>query len=105
MKPTQRSEIGARLRECRIKLHLTQAQMADNLDMSINYYGQIERGVKGLSLKKAILCCDKLGIDLNYLLAGKIPLESELNDWFQKCPNEKRIYVEQAMKNICELCK
>jgi transcriptional regulator with XRE-family HTH domain len=60
MKSTQLLEIGARLRESRIKLHLTQTKMAETLEMSLNYYGQIERGKKGLSLSKAILCRDKL---------------------------------------------
>lgn len=38
MNAIERQEIGARLRECREKLHLTQTQMADKLEMSTNYY-------------------------------------------------------------------
>lgn len=105
MKSTQLLEIGAILRESRIKLHLTQTKMAEKLEMSLNYYGQIERGKKGLSINNAILCRNKLGIDLNYLLVEILPLESEFSEWLKKCPNEKRIYVDQAMKSICELCK
>lgn len=105
MEAIQRQEIGTRLRDCREKLHLTQAQMADKLEMSTNYYGQIERGQKGLSIKKAILCCIKLEIDLNFLLAGISPLENQYNDYLKKCPIEKQIYVEQLMKIIYELCK
>lgn len=105
MKSTQLPEIGARLREYRVKLHLTQAQMAEKLEMSLNYYGQIERGKKGLSIDKIILCRDKLGVDLNYLLTGILPLENEFIECFKKCPKGKRIYVVQAIKIICELCK
>ena len=105
MKSTQLPEIGARLRECRIKLHLTQAQMADKLEMSLNYYGLIERGQRGLSNDKIILCGNRLGIDLNYLFRGILPLESEFNEYLKNCPKEKQIFLKQAVKNMCELYK
>ena len=105
MKSTQLPEIGTRLREFRIKLHLTQTQMADHLEMSLNYYGLIERGQRGLSTDKIILCRNKLGIDLNYLFTGILPLESEYNEYFKNFSNEKRPHFERLLKELYELCK
>ena len=37
--------LGANIRAERLRRHLTQANLAEQLDMSINYVGKMERGV------------------------------------------------------------
>ena len=39
-----RKELGARLRQAREKIGLTQQQVADAADIDVSYYAQIERG-------------------------------------------------------------
>lgn len=37
--------LGSNIRAERLRRHLTQEQLAEKLDMSINYIGKLERGV------------------------------------------------------------
>lgn len=37
--------LGSNIRAERVRRHLTQEQLAEKLDMSINYVGKLERGV------------------------------------------------------------
>lgn len=45
-------KMGERLREYRTDMHYTQETTAELLEMSLTYYGRIERGLNGLSLEK-----------------------------------------------------
>ena len=65
------SAMGERLRGERTKLGYTQEKMAEKLGMSLTYYGQIERGISGISLEKLVLAHECLNIDPTYLLTGK----------------------------------
>ena len=44
------SKLGKRIREERKKLNLTQAQLAEAIDISDTYMGAIERGERSLTL-------------------------------------------------------
>jgi transcriptional regulator with XRE-family HTH domain len=103
--PQQLREIGLRLREQRKELHLTQAKMAEKIGMSTNYYGQIERGKKGLSIEKLILCHNELAIDLNYLITGKGEAKNKIDDLLNMVPGGKMIPVKKLIKMIYELCR
>lgn len=98
-------EIGERLRECRIQMRLTQNQAAEILEISKNYYGQIERGQKQLTIEKILLCHKRFKIDPTYLLTGIRPLETNISHYLEDCPREKRFQLEQLIKYACELYK
>lgn len=61
-------EIGQRLRQRRKEMSLTQSQVAELLQMSLNFYGNIERGKSKISLEKIILVYRVMKIDPTYLL-------------------------------------
>ena len=44
--------LGSRLRKARESVKLTQLEVADKADVSVNYYAQIERGEVNLSYEK-----------------------------------------------------
>lgn len=44
--------VGEQLREAREKLHLTQLEVAENADISTNYYAQMERDEVNPSIEK-----------------------------------------------------
>ncbi len=44
--------LGGRLRKARESIKLTQLEVADKADVSVNYYAQIERGEVNLSYEK-----------------------------------------------------
>ena len=61
-------QLGKRVREERLKLNLTQAQLAEAIDISDTYMGQIERGERSLTLDTLIRLVNRLGITIDYLL-------------------------------------
>lgn len=98
-------DMGERLREYRTRLRYTQEQAAEILEMSLTYYGKIERGVNGLSIEKLILAYHKLGADPVYLLTGERQPEATLDGLLRDCPREKRYEMEQLIKFALELVK
>lgn len=64
--------LGERIREERLHLRLTQAQLAEAIDISDTYMGAIERGERGLSLDTLVLLVERLGVTVDYLLADSV---------------------------------
>lgn len=98
--------MGARLKKCRLDLQLTQEEFAELIQMSITYYGRIERGESGLSLEKIYLLYKKFDIDPTYLLTG---LSNNTNlkytELLENCPRQKRYDLEQLIKYACLLAQ
>lgn len=64
--------MGQRIRGERQKLRMTQAQLAEKINVSTNYIGQIERGDRKPSLETLVDICNELGTTINYLLADNL---------------------------------
>ena len=47
---TSATEIGQRMRSCRKSIGLTQAEIAEKMDLSINYVSDLENGKKNMSI-------------------------------------------------------
>ena len=62
------SILGANVRALRIKLNLTQEQLADKCDLHRTYIGAIERGDRNISLKNIVRLADVLGVTPSDLL-------------------------------------
>jgi len=98
------TEIGVRLRAHRKSLGKTQQEVADILGMSLNFYGQIERGQSKVSLEKIILLYEKLDLDPTYLLIGKQSAVS-FKDFISDCPKDKVFDMEQIIRYASNLYK
>lgn len=88
-KKTENMEIGARLRESRINLGLSQAQMAEILDVTDDHYRKLESGNTGLTVSKLRLLYEKLRIEPTYLLTGKQSEEFDLEKYLANCTLEQ----------------
>lgn len=64
--------LGQRIREERLKLGLTQARLAEDVDISEAYMGQIERGERNLALDTLVRLANRLGASVDYLLKDSI---------------------------------
>lgn len=84
------AKIGSRLRKERILLGYTQEQIAEIIGVTENFYGKIERGVRGLSLENTIIIYEKLNIDITYLLTGEQRSEFSFDKMLERCPVNKR---------------
>ena len=96
-------EIGERLRTSRKAKGLTQAQVADMLDMSCNFYGEIERGNCRLSIEKLLLVHQRLEIDLTYLITGETAPSINFHDIISDCPKDKVFDMEQIVRYASHL--
>jgi transcriptional regulator with XRE-family HTH domain len=64
--------LGQRIREERLKLNLTQSQLAEDVDISDTYVGQIERGERSLTLDTLVRLVNRLGVSIDYLLKDSV---------------------------------
>ena len=64
--------LGERIREERLKLKLTQAQLAEDIDISDTYMGAIERGERSLTLDTLVRLVNRLGVTVDYLLSDSV---------------------------------
>lgn len=69
--------LGKRLRQERRKMHWTQEKLAERIDVSDAYIGQIERGERSLSLDTLIRLANELGVTVDYLLQDSIELTDD----------------------------
>ncbi len=100
-----KTNMGNRLKTQRKKLHMTQEQLAEKLNISVKHYGGVERGTAGLSLENLIEVSNIFNVSLDYLIKGiDSPSEDtilfEINQIYQNCPPEKRPYIVELLKLI-----
>lgn len=103
-KNTTKSElqkaIGERLREYRHNRGMTQVEVAELLDISLNHYGNVERGEKFLAVDKLVLLYEKMGVDLTYLITGnkRNEYKIKLDDISKVCPVTKAHTLERLVE-------
>ena len=64
--------LGERIREERLRLNLTQSQLAESIDISDTYMGAIERGERSLTLDTLVRLVNRLGVTVDYLLSDSV---------------------------------
>ena len=64
-------EIGKRISEWRKLMRLTQEQLAEQMDVSIQMISNLERGVKAIRIDNLIRLSQTLNISTDYILTGK----------------------------------
>ena len=68
--------LGERIRQERLRLRLTQAALAEAIDISDTYMGAIERGERSLTLDTLLRLINRLGVTVDYLLVDYILTDS-----------------------------
>ena len=64
--------IGRRIREERLRLNLTQEILAEDVELTTAYIGQVERGERNLTLENLIKVANRLGVTVDYLLSDSV---------------------------------
>jgi transcriptional regulator with XRE-family HTH domain len=70
--------LGRRIREERLKLNLTQEQLAEQVDISTSYMGQIERGERNIALDTLVRMSNSLGVTVDYLLKDSVNTDTNI---------------------------
>ena len=69
--------LGERIKEERLKLGLTQAQLAEDIDISDTHIGHIERGERGITLTTLVRLAGRLGVTIDYLMQDSVKSNDE----------------------------
>ena len=96
--------IGERLQKARKSKKITQAQLAESLDISNTSISRIERGDLKVGLPRLYAICEKLNISASSILTGlpSLPSSMPLNSEFQQLLSNSS-FSEQKM--IYEIAK
>lgn len=82
--------LGKRIKFYRKQMHITQEQMAEQLDLSLSFISQIERGVTKMSLDTFVDICDLIDCPASDLIEqSTIPSEDQslgFYELYQKLP-------------------
>ena len=69
--------IGRRIREERLRLNLTQEKLAEDVELTTAYIGQVERGERNLTLENLIKVANRLGVTVDYLLSDSLDADRD----------------------------
>lgn len=92
-------KLGERIREERLKRNLTQAQLAEAVDISDTYMGAIERGERSLTLDTLVRLVNRLGVTVDYLLVDSVTNNDEnvVNQFRQIIDNQPAERKQMAL--------
>ena len=92
-------EIGSRINLKRKEMKLTQEELAERIDVSVQMISNLELGKKAVRPENIIKLCDALNISADYILRGKSS-DFEISGLLNKLiglSEEKRILVEKLI--------
>ena len=96
--------LGTRIREERKRLHLTQAQLAEAIDISDTYMGAIERGERSLTLDTLVSLVNRLGVTVDYLLADSVSdTDSNIMEQFKQIMDGQPLERKQMAINVLRI--
>ena len=90
--------LGKRIRFKRRVKHMTQAQVADAIHISLSFYGNIERGIRIPSIDTLVDIANVLGVGTDFLLTESVEVVRR-----QRNPDELRILTRYLRDKIEEL--
>lgn len=83
MQNTFLTEMGARISSKRKNMGITQEQLAEKMDVSIQMISNLELGKKAIRPENLVKLCSILNVSTDYILTGKIS-EYESNTLSEK---------------------
>lgn len=97
--------IGERLKRARKEKHLTQEQLAEQLDVSIAFLSRIERGSSQINLKRLSQICSILDVTEGEILNGTSSksakyLAPEFADLLKNCSSDKQRLIYDIAKVV-----
>lgn len=93
--------LGKRIREERQRLNLTQAQLAEDIDISDTYMGAIERGERSLTLDTLVRLVNRLGVTVDYILSDSVSdNDSNIMEQFKQIIDRQPLERKQMAINV-----
>ena len=102
-----RIAVGERIREQRMRIGLSQDELAERIDRATKYCSDIERWICGMSVETMLSIADNLDMTLDYMMFGETSedeLERQKHDetilvhLLSKCTDRQRDYAIRLLK-------
>lgn len=99
--------MGDRIRETRKKQGLTQEQLAEKVDITLEYISQIERGLKMPSMQVFIKLVESLDVSSDYLLRDSVSTgnsygDKQIRSKLEKLTPKQRVALEALIDTYIE---
>ncbi len=97
----EKGVLGTAIRTARIKMNLTQEQVAEMVDISPVHYMHLESEHRMPSIKVLFKLCDILNLSLDslmFLSTNDSPLIQEINNYAHKCTDRQLQVILAAMQ-------
>lgn len=79
------AEMGKRIRSARESIGMTREELAEVIDVSVQFIADVEYGNKGVSIKTLFLLKQALGVTADYILSGRLYAADEDEEAIQIC--------------------
>lgn len=102
--------MGDRIREARKNMNFTQEQLAERLDVSVEFIGKIERGSKLPSMQVFTKLIEVLNVSADYILrdtvsTGKLFGDNALGSKVDKLSPKERVALEALIDTYLQYHK
>lgn len=99
------ASIGKRISAERKRNNITQEQLAEKMNVSIQMISNLERGNKAIKINNLLNLSQILGVSTDYILTGNKNLfeKSELSDKLSKLSNEDYIIIEALINKLSKI--
>ena len=101
-------EIGKKIKELRVKMNLTQEELANRCELSKGFISQVERDITSPSIATLLDILETLGTNINDFFSGAVPEKIVFvkNDVFTREDDELGMRIDwiipNAQKNLME---
>lgn len=100
--------LGKKIRQLRQIHHLSQADLAEKIDVSTNYIGQIERGDRKPSLETLVDLCNALNTNMDDILSDSLTpksdqLSSNILSKLEPLSPEEKIFFYNTIINYLQM--
>lgn len=102
------SIIGKRIKDARMKVNMTQEQLADEIDVSIAFLSRVERGTSQINLKRLLQIAELLKVTPDYLLSGsnveaKDYLKPDFSKLLEQCTPQQKKFIYRMAQVMMEM--
>jgi transcriptional regulator with XRE-family HTH domain len=97
--------IGNRIRELRLRNHLSQEQLAFAADITTVYLGQLERNEKNPTVSVVMKISNALGIELSEFFSEKMFLHNEIDPISMQILHQLKNQDDEVKEIILQLIK
>ncbi len=95
-------DMGERINLTRKSLKMTQEELAEKMDVSVQMISNLELGKKAIRPENMVKLCDALNVSADYILRGKMANyeTSVISEDYGRLSHEKQRIIKELIKEL-----